>query len=139
MFNAVLISILAPDSVQVFMEDIPLPEPKPCYFLSSSPNISANFTAKKILGLRCLKVRSPRFVYGYGERAISVNDRKCGVEDASNVDTSPLCFSESDNKLEPMSTMMHQTRMPKEDYYKDYADVRKKRFKARKLEIEEKV
>jgi hypothetical protein len=40
---------------------------------------------------------------------------------------------------DPTSTITHSVRFLQEDYYKDYQDVRKRRFKARKLEIEEKV
>ena len=36
-------------------------------------------------------------------------------------------------------TLLHSVRFVNEDFYKDYKDVRKKRFKARKLEIEEQV
>ena len=34
------------------------------------------------------------------------------------------------------SYVIHSIRFVDEDYYKDYADVRKRRFKARKLKIE---
>ena len=40
---------------------------------------------------------------------------------------------------DPASTIIHSIRFLQEDYYKDYQDVRKRRFKARKLEIEQKV
>ena len=40
---------------------------------------------------------------------------------------------------DPTSTIIHSVRFLQEDYYKDYQDVRKRRFKARKLEIEQKV
>ena len=40
---------------------------------------------------------------------------------------------------DPASTIIHSVRFLQEDYYKDYQDVRKRRFKARKLEIEQKV
>ena len=37
------------------------------------------------------------------------------------------------------ATYYHSIRLLQEDYFKDYSDVRKKRFLARKLQIEEKV
>ena len=46
-----------------------------------------------------MKVKSPKVVYGYGARAISVDDFKCGVENASNIESSKICYSETTNRL----------------------------------------
>ena len=51
---------------------------------------------RKALHTRCLKIRSPEWIYEYGDRAISVDDIKCGVRSADsldNVTSSDLCQS----------------------------------------------
>ena len=75
--------------------------PEPCYFMNS-PEIQSNLSKKLALGEKCLMMKSPKFVFGYGARAISIDDIKCGTKDSSTVEqikTSGLCFSQTDNKL----------------------------------------
>ena len=72
-----------------------------CFFLNS-PEIQSNLTKKVALGEKCLKVKSPKFVFGYGARAISVDDRKCGTKNATSIEmieVSELCYSQANNKL----------------------------------------
>ena len=72
-----------------------------CYFLNS-PEIQSNLTKKFDLGEKCLKVKSPKFVFGYGNRAISIDDRKCGTKNATSIEMieiSELCYSKANNKL----------------------------------------
>ena len=51
---------------------------------------------------------------------------------SKNLGKIPLCFY-------VVSSLVHMVQFKDEVYYKEYLDVRKKRFKARKLQIEEKV
>lgn len=121
------------------IEDLqPVEEPQ-CFFMYSE-EMMEDFEKRQALALKCLKVKSGKWVFGYGARAITIDDLKCGTLNATSVETietSELCFSATDIKLK--MTLIHVLRFPNEDYYQDYKDVRKKRFKARKLQIEEKV
>ena len=76
-------------------------DPESCFFLNS-PEIQSNLTKKYALGEKCLKVKSPKFVFGYGARAISIDDRKCGTKNATSIEiieVSELCYSQANNKL----------------------------------------
>ena len=76
-------------------------DPESCFFLNS-PEIQSNLTMKFALGEKCLKVKSPKFVFGYGARAISIDDRKCGTKNATSIEmieVSKLCYSQANNKL----------------------------------------
>ena len=71
---------------------------KPCFFMEDV----SDFNLKMTLGLKCLKEKSPKFIYSMGKRAISVNDLKCGVRNVSNEDSineSELCWSATLDKL----------------------------------------
>ena len=130
----------SPDTITVYSTDVSKPESEECYFLDS-PEIRNDWEKRLKLGLRCMKIRSPKYTFGYGARAISFDDLKCGVRNASSValiESSDTCWSQTNNNLNTDSTIFHSLRLIDEDYYKDYKDVRKKRFKARKLEIENK-
>ena len=129
-----------PDTIKVYSTDVSKPAPENCYFLES-PEVKNDLEKRLKLGFRCLKIRSPKFVFGYGARAISFEDLKCGVRNASSlqmIESSDTCWSYAPDTLNTESTIFHTLRLVNEDYYKDYKDVRKKRFKARKLQIEEK-
>ena len=129
-----------PDAIKIHTTDVPKADPEPCFF-QDSPEVVENDEKRQKLSKKCLKARSPKFIFGYGARAISISDLKCGVKNAStiqNIETSALCWSFTDNKLNMDSTIVHTVRFINEDFYRDYLDVRKKRFRARKLEIEEK-
>ena len=76
-------------------------DPESCFFMKS-PEIQSNLTKKFALGEKCLKVKSPKFVFGYGARAISIDDRKCGTKNATSIEMieiSELCYSQANNKL----------------------------------------
>ena len=71
---------------------------KPCYFMDDVNE----FNLKKALGLKCLKEKSPKFIYSMGKRAISVNDLKCGVQNVSDevsINESEICWSATSDKL----------------------------------------
>ena len=71
---------------------------KPCFFMEDV----SDFNLKMTLGLKCLKEKSPKFIYSMGKRAISVNDLKCGVRNVSNEDSineSEICWSATSDKL----------------------------------------
>ena len=71
-----------------------------CYFFNDL-NID-DIDKKQVLGMKCLKNRSPEFVYGLGKRAISVHDLKCGVRNITNeesIESSEICWSNTSNKL----------------------------------------
>ena len=54
------------------------------------------------LGKKCLKNKSPEFVYALGARSISVNDLKCGVRNITNehsISASDICWSKTEEKL----------------------------------------
>ena len=127
----------SPDTMSVYSTDVSKPESEECYFLDST-EIKNDLEKRLKLGLRCMKIRSPKYIFGYGARAISFDDLKCGVKNASEIESSDICWSQTNNKLNTDSTIFHTLRLIDEDYYKDYKDVRKKRFKARKLQIENK-
>ena len=69
-----------------------------CSFLSS-PEIQSNITKKIMLGKRCLKSKSPKYVFGYGARSISVNDFKCGISNDSTIEKSELCPPSTTDKI----------------------------------------
>ena len=54
------------------------------------------------LGRKCLKKKSPEFVYALGARSISVHDLKCGVRNITNkhsISASDICWSNTEDKL----------------------------------------
>ena len=54
------------------------------------------------LGKKCLKKKSPEFVYALGARSISVHDLKCGVRNITNeysISWSDICWSNTEDKL----------------------------------------
>ena len=129
-----------PDDIKILNTDVDKPDPEACFFLDS-PEIGDDIEKRQKLSQKCLKTRSPKYTFGFGARAISIDDLKCGVRNVStvqNIETSAICWSFTDNKLTMASTILHTVRFVTEDFYRDYLDVRKKRFRARKLEIEEK-
>ena len=76
-------------------------DPESCFFLNSQ-KIQSNLTKKFALGEKCLNVKSPKFVFGYGARAISIDDRKCGTKNTTSIEMieiSELCYSQANNKL----------------------------------------
>jgi hypothetical protein len=146
--------------MMVYDADIDVAASEPCFFLDSAELVD-DYEKKYTLSMRCLKFRSSSWVYGFGQRSISVDDFKCGVRNATTVElvsSSALCFSDSlartgivvylivflifvnfKNTLIAVTAYIHAVRFVNENFYKDYFDVRKKRFKARKLEIEQHV
>ena len=79
---------------------------KPCYFMEDVNDSNL----KMILGLKCLKEKSPKFIYSMGKRAISVNDLKCGVRNVSNEDSiieSEICWSATSDKLRKCFDYIH--------------------------------
>ena len=92
---------LGPEAVVVDEIDTTEEVPEYCFFLNS-PEFQSNLTKKFALGEKCLKVKSPKFVFGYGARAISIDDRKCGTKNATSIEmiqVSELCYSQANNKL----------------------------------------
>ena len=92
---------LGPEAVVVDEIDTTEEDPESCFFLNS-PEIQSNLTMKFALGEKCLKIKSPKFVFGYGARAISIDDRKCGTKNATSIEmieVSKLCYSQANNKL----------------------------------------
>ena len=54
------------------------------------------------LGSKCLQKSSPKFVFGLGGRAISVDDIKCGVVNATSETSileNDLCIADTEEKL----------------------------------------
>ena len=72
----------------------------PCYTLFS-PEID-NEEKRVTLGSKCLQENSPKFVFGLGGRAISVDDIKCGVVNATSETSileNDLCIADTTEKL----------------------------------------
>ena len=92
-------SNLGPDSIKVIIDNQnQYNEEDPCYFLKDI----ADFNLKIHLGKKCLKNKSPEFVYALGARSISVNDIKCGVRNITNqhsISASDICWSKTEEKL----------------------------------------
>ena len=90
--------LVGPDAVIVDGNDAIDEKIDTCSFLSS-PEIQSNITKKIMLGKKCLKSKSPKYVFGYGARSISVNDFKCGISNDSTIEKSDLCAPSTTNKL----------------------------------------
>ena len=71
-----------------------------CYFLK---DVGADdFDLKISLGKKCLKKKSPEFVYALGVRSVSVHDLKCGVRNITNehsISASDICWSNTEDKM----------------------------------------
>lgn len=120
----------------VFTEDLPPEDPIQCYFLDST-ELASNESLQWLVYNRCQKPRSEENMYAMGGRSINVDDFRCGVRNASTEDeikTSELCISDAGSGV--VTTFQHKIHMKYEEYYKDYMDVRKNRFRARKLQLE---
>ena len=104
----IFLYFLGPDAVLVNDETKTDEDPPElCYFLDS-PEIKSDLAKTITLGEKCLTVKSPKYVFGYGSRAISVDDLKCGTKNASSVElieNSELCHSKASNKLSKLLGM----------------------------------
>ena len=82
------------DQIQFDSESQPEDEPaSPCFTIYADQVDSVD--KRSSIAQKCLKERSGKVIFGYGGRAISINDWKCGVRNVSiEIANSEICFTD---------------------------------------------
>ncbi|XP_059082838.1 uncharacterized protein LOC131880270 [Tigriopus californicus] len=108
--------------------------PPSCTFVSEIDNSTLAHEVNK----RCMNLIASKIVSKSGVKGVNVHNRKCGVHNATTIDSihqSDICLSQYDDPIGV--SFIHVLNIDNELYFTDYRDVKKKRFMKKRSDLED--